>query len=593
MGTGNKEMHPLLISITNIHAGTRMKATSHAYALVAYLPIPKFRDVSPAVQAVLSVRVFHRAVSLVMQNLKMACKNGEVMSDPNGHLRVVHTPLVAWIADYPEQLLIACTSSRNSPISTATAERFGDPTPAPPRLRQQTLDAIKQACTACDPCDNIAAFHKVCLMLRLSGVVQPFWEDWGDACPSRFLTPDALHAWHKFFFDHCVHWVINIMGGEELDRRLSVLQPHVGTRNWPDGISKLKQTGGRDHQEIERLLAVVAAGAIPGDVLCAIRAITEFIFLAQSTFHCDETLHALSEALREFHHYKPAILAAGGRRGKRGPLDHFQIPKLKLAQHVSRSTRAMGAPYQWSSDITERCHITHMKNPYRLSNRCDFHSQCCRFLDRQEKQRLVHLFTTLKTAGASLINEMAYEADLMQLHYPELTWMSTVSPNPDERLMGQVAPSKSVFNNPRSRISSDRTTALLLTIQPRFPGLSIDDACHTLSIAGFREALGDFFSGHSYTARNGRRLATPNCTLPFSHIHAWDKFHIQQRSVQNPLSLRPAQTVQALPPSPALPFGRANTILISHESGDLISAESNQCACSKFHWFPSLISIFL
>ena len=274
MGTGNKEMHLILISIANIHGGTCMKATSHAYALVAYLPIPKFHNISPAVQAILSVHIFHHAVSLVMQNLKMACKNSEVMSDPNGHLHVVHTPLIAWIADYPEQLLITCTSSRNSLIFTATVERFSDPTSAPPRFRQQTLDAIKQAYTACDPCDNIAAFYKVCLVLCLSGIVKYFWEDWGNACPSQFLTPDTLHAWHKFFFDHCVHWVINIMGRKELDHRLLVLQPHIGMCNWPDGISKLKQTRGWDHQEIKRLLAVVAAGAIPGNVLCAICAIT-------------------------------------------------------------------------------------------------------------------------------------------------------------------------------------------------------------------------------------------------------------------------------------------------------------------------------
>ena len=33
----------------------------------------------------------------------------------------------------------------------------------------------------------------------------------------------------------------------------------------------------------------------------------------------------------------------------------------------------------------------------------------------------------------------------------------------------------------------------------------------------------------------------------------------------------PAQTVQAAPPSPTLPFGQANTILIAHESGDQTS----------------------
>ncbi|KAI6010972.1 hypothetical protein F5J12DRAFT_684195, partial [Pisolithus orientalis] len=64
---------------------------------------------------------------------------------------------------------------------------------------------------------NIVAFHKACLALCLNGVMEPFWKDWGDTCPSHFLTPNALHQWHKFYFDHCVYWVINIIGGEELN----------------------------------------------------------------------------------------------------------------------------------------------------------------------------------------------------------------------------------------------------------------------------------------------------------------------------------------------------------------------------------------
>ncbi|KAH7906891.1 hypothetical protein BJ138DRAFT_1137785 [Hygrophoropsis aurantiaca] len=219
IGTGNKEMHPLLLSIANIHAGVRMKATSHAYALAAYLPIPKFLNVSQPVQAVLSARVYHFAISIVMKNLKEN-RNGKAMSDPMGDLRIIHTPLVAWIADYPEQLLIAGASARGSPISTAMVANFGDSTPHPPRTALYTLQLINEACSACDPCD-ITAFHKLCLQKGLNGVVEPFWADWETACPSRFLTPDALHQWHKFYFDHCVRWVINIITGRELDKRLS------------------------------------------------------------------------------------------------------------------------------------------------------------------------------------------------------------------------------------------------------------------------------------------------------------------------------------------------------------------------------------
>ena len=233
-------MHPLLLSLANIHAGVRMKSTSNSFALAAYLPIPKFHDVSPTVQAVLSARVYHFAVSIVMKNLVAANEEGKVMSDPEGNLRMIHTPLVSWIADYPEQLLIACISSKNSPLSLATAEHFGQPTALPRHTCHHTLQAIEEAIAACNPCD-ITAFHKVCLALCLNGVVDLFWKKWGNACPSSFLTPDALHQWHKFYFDHCLRWVINIIGGKELDHRLAALQPRTGTRHWSNGVSTLKQ----------------------------------------------------------------------------------------------------------------------------------------------------------------------------------------------------------------------------------------------------------------------------------------------------------------------------------------------------------------
>lgn len=573
IGTGNKEMHPLLISLTNIHAGVRMKATSHAFALVAYLPIPKFLEVSRPIHSILSARVYHFAISIVMRNLKMAAHDGCIMSDPRGDLRMIHTPLVAWIADYPEQLLIACTASKRSPISLAVSAQFGDPLPHSPRIRSCTLNAIERACTISDPCD-IASFYKACQSLHLNGVVEPYWMDWGDACPSRFLTPDALPQWHKFFFDHPITWSVNIMGGAELNRRLSVLQPRVGVRHWANGVSTLKQLSGRDHRDLEKLLPAVIVGAVPDDVACALCAITEFIFQAQNLFLYDETLHSLTEALREFHHYKLSIITAGGRRGKNGPLNHFQIPKLELMQHVVRSTRAMGAPYQWSSDITERCHITHVKRPYRMTNHKDFHGQCCRFLDRQEKLQFFQLYTVLKSQGASLVYEMSREANTMALHYPEATWISTVLP--DEQYVGAGKPIISLFTKDRSRISSDDSVAILLTIRPHHPHLSIEEASQLFRIPDLRPALGDLISGRSYLERNGRRFCCPNCSLSFDRLRVWLNFRMQRCSTQDSRVVSPAQTIQALPPSSLMLFGRGNTVLIAHESGELLSLAASE-----------------
>jgi hypothetical protein len=146
------------------------------------------------------------------------------------------------------------------------------------------------------------------------------------------------------------------------------LQPHVGGCHWANGISKLKQYTGREHHNFQKIIVAVAAGGVHSHVLHAIRALIKFIFQAQSLLIYDEHLHALKEALQEFHFYKNAIVHHGGRCGKKGLIPHFNIPKLELMQGVIESVCWMGAPYQWMSDITERCHITHVKTPYCMSN---------------------------------------------------------------------------------------------------------------------------------------------------------------------------------------------------------------------------------
>jgi hypothetical protein len=115
IGSGNKEMHPVLLSLANIEAGFHMKATSHAFALAAYLPIPKFVNVSPQVHTILTACVYHICLDIITVNLKHADAHGVLMSDPWGQFRICHTPLAPWIADLPEQRLQASTNHFGRP----------------------------------------------------------------------------------------------------------------------------------------------------------------------------------------------------------------------------------------------------------------------------------------------------------------------------------------------------------------------------------------------------------------------------------------------------------------------------------------------
>jgi hypothetical protein len=355
---------------------------------------------------------------------------------------------------------------------------------------------------------------------------------------------------------------------------MAALQPRVGVRYWRNGISKLKQVTGREHRDLQKVLVVVAAGAVPPAVLCAIRALLEFVVQAQSLLLYDEHLHALNEALREFHTYKNSIINAGGRRGKNGPMMHFNIPKLEGLWRVVSNARAMGAPFQWTSDITERCHITHVKTPYRHSNRRNFHEQCCRYMDRHEKLRLFGLYTSLKSHGASLTNEMFDEATEVHNHYPEATWLAQILPAGEVAHLSKV-PNTSLFNKVRSHRSDDNHTAFLVNVIAHFPRLDIDLVAKRFNVMDFRGALGDYFSlKQTNTQRRGQRRSATNCVLPFTSVHVWQSFRMQQHSAQDDRNVLPARTIQALPPNASMPYGRCNTVLIndSDGSGELTSS---------------------
>src|ERR1700722_17776151 len=106
----------------------------------------------------------------------------------------------------------------------------------------------------------------------------------------------------------------------------------------------------------------------------------------------------------------------------------------------------------------------------------------------------------------------------------------------------------------------------------------------------FRGALGDYFSlKQTHTERRGQRRSAANCFLPFTSIHVWKSFRMQQHSAQDDRSVLPARTIQALPPNTTMPYGRCNTVLINDRdgSGELTSSsggdrEFNFCYFLKF-----------
>lgn len=273
--SGNRLAHPVLISLANIDARIRSKSSLHAYFLLALLPVAKFAHKTTRIRSLLQDRLFHRALDIVLSPLKVAARVGIMMSDPIGNLRYCFPPLASWIADTPEESLVACTGPKVSPVTTATSKDFGDPHRHPPRTADKTLDAICSACSKHSPRDY-KNFLKTIKPLGLNGVVEPVWMDWALSDPSHFITIEPLHHFHRFAWDHDVQWCVKALGDTELDFRFSIIQTPVGYRSFDEGISKLKQVTGRDHRAVQRYIIGVVAGGVPRGFLIVVRALLDF-----------------------------------------------------------------------------------------------------------------------------------------------------------------------------------------------------------------------------------------------------------------------------------------------------------------------------
>jgi hypothetical protein len=113
--------------------------------------IPKFADVHPDYQTILSQWLFHKCMDIIFADAKVTAIVGKFMPDPASHVRHCFTPLDMYTVYLPEQQAIACISKITSPITLATSESFGDTYHHPPHTKEHTLAMIYNICQHIDP----------------------------------------------------------------------------------------------------------------------------------------------------------------------------------------------------------------------------------------------------------------------------------------------------------------------------------------------------------------------------------------------------------------------------------------------------------
>jgi hypothetical protein len=585
--TGNRVAHPLLISLANIDMDFRMKALNYCFLLCALLPIAKFKIKNKAIRGVLERRLYHEFLDFVLFPLKQAARVGIMLSDAFGKRRWCFTPLASHIVDTPESQLSAGVAANASPITTATYKQFGDSFRHPYRTAEYTLSLLKKLEAVVHPWRDLPQYAKLAKAWGLNGVHRPFWRDWALSEPYRFLTPEILHHWHKFFFDHEVKWCLRAVSDPELDRRFSSLHPHTGMRHFKEGISHAKQVTGREHRDIQRYLIPAIAGAegISRDFLNALSGMNDFRYEGQAPEMDEHDLSKMDAALGAFHKHKQAILDSGVRKGKNGPLDHWHIPKLELLQSVVPSIRANGVPLQWSADVTEHTHITMIKDPVSYSNNQNHEPQICRHLDRRDKVAQFDLATAMMAARVDMSGDSddpcdPYEDDgdgpvrvntaseLLEIIEPaaqlgtsrRLVNYFTIAA---QLSRGEFPKAPKPF---RTFTSTQGNTAFHLTRDPVGRQLSIHDASGIFKLPDLEQALIAYLHRVSHKMEltlAGRRPTLKDARLPFEAIQIWHSVRLQSLSFHDPTRVLLPQTVNASPPDEIWRFGRGDAVIVS------------------------------
>ncbi|KAG1807397.1 hypothetical protein EV424DRAFT_1647048 [Suillus variegatus] len=353
VATGANDYYPLYVSIGNVRNNVR-HAHRDAVAIIGFLAMPKTTQEHASDPRFRKYRrqLLHSSLAKILENLKPGMTKPEVVRFGDGHYRRVIYGLGPYIADYEEQVLLACIVQFWCPRCMS---------------HRNDLDA-ESLCRCRDHTEALVEEIDYGALWLEYGIVSdlvPFTNNFPRGDIHELIAPDLLHQLIKGMFkDHLVTWVgkyLRLVHGEkeaeriqdDIDRRIAAVASFSGLRRFPEGRG-FKQWTGDDSKALMKVYLPAIQGHVPTDVVRSFRAFLEFCYLVRRNIITESTLAQIQEALDRFHQYREIFKSTG-------VTPTFSLPQQHSSSHYILLIRLFGAPNGLCSSITETKHIKAVK----------------------------------------------------------------------------------------------------------------------------------------------------------------------------------------------------------------------------------------
>jgi hypothetical protein len=516
-----KSAYPVYLTIGNIPKEIRRKPSRRAQILLAYIPTTKLEGITNQTGRRRAIaNLYHGCMRIIIGPIASVGETGVPMMSGDGIWRRCHPIFASFVGDYPEQVLVTCTHNNRCPKCLVPPNELGLHARYPPRNYDQAIDAYLLA-------DGDAhAFHSACRGAGQKPVFHPFWESLPLANVFVSITPDILHQLLQGVFKHMITWLIGTFGAAEIDARCQSLPPNHHISVFAKGISGLSRVTGKEHKNMSRILLglimdlPVPDGQVLPRILAVVRALLDFLYLAQLPAHTSTSLTRLEDALSRYHSNKDVFIDLGIR-------NHFNMPKIHSLIHYGPSIQLFGTTDNYNTEQTERLHIDQAKVAYDATNHKDEYFQMTTWLGRREK---------------------------VQMHDSFIKWR--------QQSNQECVPTPAWIGPPRPGARS-----LKMARNATLKAVSFDDLAHKYGATDFQDALADFVAQINNPAASGASLSAlaSDTLIPFRTVPVHHRFkftNLDGSEIIDSVLVRPEQkdTRGRLVPS------RFDTVLVRGKS---------------------------